>query len=59
MVKIESLTQSAVKSLQFGKLPMSEVKVKCQPHIVYVDTNMKKQTILVGIVIKTSDVSKT
>jgi hypothetical protein len=59
MVKIENLIQSVVKSLQFGKPPMSEVKIKCQSHIVYVDTNMKKQTVLAGILIKTSDVSKT
>lgn len=49
-------------ALQNGKLPLSsqvtEVKINAQPHIVYVDNNMKKRKILIGIGVKTSDVSK-
>lgn len=64
-MKIERLLRlvgGIMVALQNGKLPLSsqvtEVKINAQPHIVYMDRNMKKRRILVGVGIKASDVNK-
>ena len=64
-IKVEKLIRLVGKimsSLQSGELPISaqvtEVKVNGQPHLSYVDGNMKKRKILIGIGLKPSDVNK-
>lgn len=49
-------------TLQSGRMPVSsqvsETKINAQPHIVYMDKNMKERKILIGVGIKISDVNK-
>ncbi|KAI6986063.1 hypothetical protein KC359_g8924 [Hortaea werneckii] len=62
ITELIKIVSGVMKALQNGKLPMSsqvtETKINAQPHIVYVDNNMKKRKILIGIGVKPSDVSK-
>lgn len=49
-------------TLQSGRMPassqVSETKINGQPHIVYMDKNMKERKILIGVGIKASDVNR-
>lgn len=57
-----ALVGKIMLALQNGKLSarsqMTEVKINGQPHYCYVDSNMKKRKILIGIGISPSDVNK-
>lgn len=57
-----TLVGKVMNVLQSGRLSVSsqvtETKINAQPHIVYVDKNMKKRKILIGVGVKSSDVSK-
>lgn len=60
--KLVKIVSGIMKTLQQGKLPVksqvTEVKINGQPHIVYVDKNMQKRRILIGIGVKVSEVNK-
>lgn len=60
--KLMIIVSSVMKAIQFDKLPMSsqtaEVKVNGQPHLMYVDNNMKQRKILIGIGVVPTDVNK-
>lgn len=60
--RLMRLVGKVMIALQSNKLPVScqvtETKINAQPHIVYMDKNMKKKKILVGIGIRTSEVNK-
>lgn len=62
MQALIKIVSGIMRALQNGTLPLSsqvaEVKVNGQPHITYVDKDMKKRSILIGIGVKPSDVSK-